>query len=146
MKILKIVCCLLVLVSCSKVVIYETPIEGNFHSEVNLGDSIYCYMNTTIKDDVVAEFVKKKVKTTETQVYDLGEAGFVAHKDTVVCLIENYRDSKEKFYYLLKEKVKQPRDTTIMKFTENNYIQWEVFDEMVNLYDTARLRYYFEIE
>ena len=138
MKILKIVCCLLVLVSCSKVVVHEMPIEGKFYSEVNLGDSIYCYMNAAIKDDVVAEFVKKKVKTTETTVHDLGEVRFVTQKDTVICLIENYRDSKEKFYYLLKEKAKQPRDTTIMKFTANNYIQWEVFDEIVNFYDTAR--------
>ena len=138
MKILKIVCCLLVLVSCVKVSTYETPIEGNFYSEVNLGDSIYCYMNAAIKDDVVAEFMKKKVKTTETAVYIFGEVRFLAQKDTVICLIESYRDSKENFYYLLKEKAKQPRDTTIMKFTANNYIQWKVFDEMVNLYDTAR--------
>lgn len=123
---------LLCLVSCYNIKRLEPHYpKRTFYSEVRLGDSVFYYMNAVIEDEVEMEFVKKVVRKSNYGIHLFGpDFGCLTLKDTMVCLIESCSYTRERFRELLRTRNEQERDTTVMEFTPNMYIQWSTFDEM----------------
>ena len=139
-KIISIFITILALSSCYKTTIDKSElIPGFFHSECSIGDSLFYYMNCNVDYEYAKlQFIRKKVYTIDNIYFYFDNEEYAIYKDTLITLQENYIYNPNDFKYMLINKNKIKRDTSIFKITSNMYCTWECFDNIYNKYVTSK--------